>query len=311
MANPTAGQFQTLVAAAQRASAALSFQNAMIGCIFHDYRPIATTPGQAVTLNINIPRVNEGDVKDIGSGPLQPADYAYDTVSLPFNHNDSTSFVIKSWDQIRSPADLEKLFLKPKLEGLLRAINRRLIAMINATTFNAYSTVSGVGVGKFARADISSAWQNLATAGIPVEDQGDTFLMTNATAYGNMAADTSFYQAFVVGEPAAVEAQRRSHLVDAFGAQIKWDQQLAANGSGFQPGLFFHRYAIAMVSAPTPSFDDPSIHETTIYPIPGVKLGIRIQMQASLKDQGTVVNLLCAHGEAVVRNNFGSYMLTA
>jgi hypothetical protein len=129
-----------------------------------------------------------------------------------------------------------------------------------------------------------------------------------------MAADVTFYQQYVVGEDAAVKAQRRAQLVDAFGAEIKWDNQLVANGSGYQPGLFFHRYAIAMINAPTPKLaldGDGSIEETTIFPIPGVKLGIRIQMQASLKDQGIVVNMLCAHGEAVVRPNFGSYMTTA
>ena len=315
MANPTSGMLQTLVAAANLASMNLRFQNAMLGSIYHDYHPIATTPGMAVQLNINIPRVNEGDVKDIGSGPLQPADYAYDTASLPFNHNDSTSFVVRSWDQMRSPQKLAEMFLKPKLEALLRTMNRRLVNLINATSFNAYSTVAGATVGKFARSDISSAWQLLAGTGVPVEDPGNVYLVTNQTAYGNMASDTTFYQSYVVGESAAVEAERRGHLVDAFGAEIKWDQQLAATGSGYQPGLFFHRYAIAMISAPpeTSMFDDdPSIKQTTIYPVPGrKKLGVTIQMQPSLKDQGLVVNLICGHGEAVIRPNFGAYMTTS
>ncbi len=99
-----------------------------------------------------IPTVNEGDAADIQSGPLQPTDTSDNTVSIPFNHKDPVSFVIRDWDQVRTPLKLADLFLKPKLEAPLRKVNRRVANFFTATNFNVSTTISGVGTAKFARA---------------------------------------------------------------------------------------------------------------------------------------------------------------
>ena len=134
----------------------------------------------------------------------------------PVQPQDSVSFVIRDWDQVRTPLKLADLFLKPKLEALLRKVNRRVANFFTATNFNVSTTISGVGTAKFARGDFAAAWTALTNLGCPTEEEGDLFFLTSPTAYANTAADTTFNQQFVVGESAAIQAQQKGRLVDQF-----------------------------------------------------------------------------------------------
>jgi hypothetical protein len=308
MANPTSGQFQTLVAAANIASQNLKFSNQMLRSVYLDYKPIAQTPGATVTLNVNIPTVSEGDTQDIGGGPLQPTDYAYTSTSIPFNHNDSTSFVVKNWDEIRTPADLSKMFIKPRLESLLRKINRRLANLVTATSFNSYAAITGAGTAKFSRADLGAAWALLANSGVNIEDPDNLFLVVTPTAYSNMMVDTTFYYENIVGVEASVQATQKAMIAPQFNASIRWDQQIPQATGPVEAGLFFHRNAIAMVTTPAIQANDPSVKETLLFPVEGVDLPVLLQMQYSIKDQGTLVNMICCHGETVVRPEHGVFM---
>ena len=173
--NPTAGMFQTLVAATNSASENLRFRNALVESIFWQYQPIAASPYQ--TLNVIIPTVNEGGVVDIGAGPIQPVDYSYNNPQIQLTKNFSVSLVIKSWDVVRTPLQLRTLFIQPNMEALLRKINRSIVALFNATNFPNYTLFTGASAtaSDFTRADIGQAWQNLVNAGVPVDDLADMF----------------------------------------------------------------------------------------------------------------------------------------
>jgi hypothetical protein len=309
--NPTTGMFQTLVAASSIATQNLRFTNAMLRSVHLEMKPAAESPGPFTTLNVIIPTVNEGDAADIQAGPLQPTDTADVAVSIPFNHKDSVSFLIRDWDKVRTPLNLSNTFVKPKLEALLRKVNRRLAAFVTAAIFPNYAQVNGAGTSKFARVDLTTMWASLVNAGVPVEDEGAMTFVTSPTAYGNMMADTSFYQEFVVGLAAAVKAQQSGQIVQQLNSVVKYDQQLAPASGTPQPGLMFHRGAIAMVTAPLPAAGTDAVLEQIIYPVDGVNLPVQIQMQYSIKDQGWLINLACAHGEAVIRPEYGSYGVTA
>jgi hypothetical protein len=309
--NPTTGMFQTLVAASSLATQNLRFTNAMLRSIYLDMKTAAESPGPFTTLNVIIPTVNEGDAADIQAGPLQPTDTSDNVVSIPFNHKDSVSFLIRDWDKVRTPLALSTMFVKPKLEALLRMVNRRLVNFVTSAVFNKYAAVTGTGTSKFARVDLTTAWANLVNAGVPIEDEGSMTFVTSPTCYGNMMSDQAFYQEFVVGLQAAVAAQQSGQIVQQLNSVVKYDQQLAPASGTPQPGLMFHKAAVAMVTAPLPSAGTEQILEQIIYPIDGVNLPVQIQMQYSIKDQGWLINLACAHGEAVIRPEYGSYCVTA
>lgn len=309
--NATAGTFQTVCEAFNIAASNLRYKNAFVDAIYWDNRPEDSgVIGQ--TFQVIIPTVNEGGVVDIQSGPIQPVDYSFNPETIVLNHNDSYTIIIKSWDQVRTPWDLARIYLAPGIEGLKRKINRRVVTVFNATNFPNYTLFTGTSstASDFARADFATAWTNLVNVGVPIEDDPDNVtLMVNPLTWGVMSTDQSFYYQYIVGEQAGNEAAKRAKLANALGARMEYDQMLVPFNSGHQPGILFHRYAVAGVSVAAPSLNSNAIDET-YEQLPGSKLTIQIQMAPSLQDQGVVIHLHCMYGIAVVRPEMGSLFQT-
>lgn len=312
--NAQGGLFQTLVAAASDAAASLEYENAFVDTIYWDFKPVVATPN--TQLNVIIPTVDEADVTDIGSGPLNITDTDHNNVSVPYNKHFSTSFTIKAWDQARTPQDLEKTYLRPRMEALLRKVNRTIESLYNTTNFSTsatpvagYAKQSGATTGYFLRSDIEKCWELMALQGVPMSQKNNLFFLTGPSAYGKMAGDQTWNYAYIVSEPAAIAAQQDARLADAYGARIRYDQHFqldkAANGFTNQPGVLMHRYSVAGVTAePPPLSQEPGsgIREQVVW-LKNV-LPIQIQMGPSLTQQGTIVHLHCYWGVAVARADF-------
>lgn len=302
--NSTTNLFQTVVAAASNAAEALRLKNAFVDAIYWDYQPVVATP--YTTLNVIVPTVNEGGVVDIQSGPIQPVDYSYNPESITLNKNFSVSFVVKSWDQIRTPVDLQRLFIQPNLEALLRKINRTIVALFNSTNFPNYTLFTGTSstASDFARADVGTAWYNLVNVGVPIDtDPDNAFLLVNPLSYSTMLSDQSFYYQYIVGDDAAVTAAQRARLKAIFGAEVLYDQMLVPFNSGHQPAILMHRYAVAAVTANPPP-GGPNVEET--YILLKNKVPVQIQMAYSMQDQGWVIHMHCMWGLSVVRPEMAS-----
>lgn len=304
MANTTTGLFETLVAAASEASQPLKFTNAFSDSVFAGYQPITAQFGQ--TLNVPIPSVNEGDVADIGGGQINVTDTTHTNVAITFDRHFSTAFVIKAWDQIRTPRDLYAIYLEPRLEAVIRKVNSSLFSLVNTSNFNVHSSITG-GADTFTRANMGTAWSNMASYGVPVSQPDAMTFICHPTAYANMNASTDFYQESIVGINTAEMVQQRAMMAPAFNTKIVADQHFIPT-SGAYPALMFHKYAIAVVSANMPSANDPGVMETVA--MPRSWLPVQIQMQYSLRDQGWVVHLHCGWGVKVVRPEFGQYLVS-
>jgi hypothetical protein len=307
MANPTNGIFLTVLSAASEAAQFLQYKNAFVDRIYWDYQPIVAVPYQ--TLTVPIPTVNEGNVVDIGAGPIQPIDYAYTTANITLNHNLSLSYVVKDWDQVRTPMRLRDFFFRPNMEALLRRINRTIVSFFNATNFPNYTLFTGTGTStnQITRADITTAWTNLASVGVPMDDYANVSLMMQTNSYGVMLSDTAFYQQYVVGEAEAQEVQQRARLRTQYGAEIYYDQQLASFNSGHAGAALMHRYAVAAVTA-DPPMGGPNVEETTIM-VKGIPF--RIQVAYSMNDQGWVIHMHALVGVAAVRPEMCSLFQSA
>ena len=314
MANTLTGLFETRVIPAGIAAAqALQYTKASLRAIYWDYKAEGGEIGQ--TMNVNVPVVNSGDSIDIGSGPLSPSDTTSVAYPIVLSHHCSASFVIKSWDKIRTPVMLQELYLQPKLEALLRQANGYVTSLFTAANFGSYTTVTGAGSGAstvFNRTQLTQMWANLAGSGVPVYQPNNLAFLTHPGPYGGMLADTNFFQAYVVGEGAAIDALQRGSLVPTLNAKVLFDQQVAASGTGNYVGIMLHRYAIAGVCAPPPSNEElGQVQEVTIYPVAEApNFAVQIQMAYSIKDQGTVINIHTNLGFAVIRSEFGSIGLS-
>ena len=248
MANDITGLFETRVIPAGVAAAqALQYTKASLRAIYWDYKAEGGEIGQ--TMNVNIPSVNAGDASDIGSGPLNPADTTQSTVPIVLSHHVSASFVIKSWDKIRTPVMLQELYVQPKLEALLRTANGYVTSLFNSTVFGVYTSVATTTANTFSKANLSTMWGNLAATGVPVFQPNNLAFITHPACYATTLADPNFYQAYVVGEAAAVDALQRGSLVPTLNAKVLFDQQMPISG-GKNTAIFLHRYAIAGVCAP-------------------------------------------------------------
>ena len=308
MASPTTGFFETLVAASMDAAAnmATKFKNAMIDSIYYGYQPLYNAAiGQ--TLSIIVPNVNEGNVVDIGASDIQISDTSHSNVTLTLNHKFSDSFIIRNFDQLRTPLDIRQTFLDARMEEVLRKFNRSLCNLVTSGNFNSYTTVTG-GNDTFTRSHLADGWNNLAGYGVPTDDPDNLCFLTHNRVYSNMLNEPSLVQQSIVGD-APADASRSAVLLPTFGATLKYDQHFPQpTAATTYSGLFFHRYAIAARAGVEASQADGSIRETVVYP--RQSLPVKIQTWNSGDKQGQVVHISLCVGYGVIRPEFGSYFQT-
>lgn len=307
MANDTDNLFESLVAASSEAATHLTYQNSFVEGSYWEYKPISAKMGQ--TLQVTIPTVNEGDVADIQGGPLQPTDTRNTAVDIVLNHKYSTSWVVQDYDELRSPVTLREKHIQPRMEAILRSVNHTIASLINTTNFSTHTLISGAGADVFQRADLAGAWRNLANVGAPVSDTRNLILNMNLTAYSGMIADTSFVAESTVGVTMAEAAQQRAVIDRQYGAKLMWDQHWSVYNSGKQPAIFYHRHAIACVTAPLPRAGQGHVIET--YTKLRGQVPVKTTIGWSQEKQGWLIDIGCAWGCVVARPEYGSLLETA
>jgi hypothetical protein len=306
MSNPTTGFFETHVLPAMvELTAPTQLANSMLRKIYTQRTPVPGRPGQ--TINVPIPTVNEGDVIDIGSGPIQVTDEDHTSVSLTVNNNKSVARKIADFDQVRTPMDLREFYLQPMIESLVRKIDRQVCNLCTSTNFNVHSSITG-GADTFERADLAEGWRNLVSVGVPMTP-GAIHFVTSHIPYSGMIADTNLIQESIVGINAAESAQQRAMMVPAYGAQVDYDPLFLVPSAGTYAGLFFHRAAIALVPV-TPTSPVGAAVQQTLYTIPGTDLQARVQFWYDPREQGWILHAHAVFALAVVRPNYGSYMVS-
>jgi hypothetical protein len=308
MAESTTGLFETLVSAASGLKAPLSLRKSMLKSIYVHDQPQHGSVGQTAT--INIPRVDKGNVRDIGAGRIQIVDGSHDTVNIVINKNPSRARVVREFTQRLTPESLRSLYLAPMLEEVGQAINEAVCALTTSGNFNKYTSITG-GADVFTRPNVAEAWRNLRGAGVP-ESPDDTFFMTSHVPYSNMIGDDAnkWISENIVGKDAAEMAQQTARMMPAFGAQVDYDQQFLVPSAGTYAGLLFHRNAIAIAPVvPVDTSPRPHVQQVTYQP-EGTSLTFRIQTWYDPNEQGDVVHVHCMYGLAVVRPEYGTYLVT-
>jgi hypothetical protein len=306
MANDIDGLFATVLSAATSAASEITqYKNAFIDAIYWDYQA-ELQAAQGAAIDVILPTVDEGDVVDSQGGAYTPTDTKHSKATITLDRDFTTSFLIRSFDQVRTRIELQTKFFKPRLEALLRKMNRGVAELVTATNFSTYSVISGSGADVFARADLGGAWKNLAGRGVPVESEMDMSFITSPVAYGNMLSDSNFADESVVGVNASQAAFQQAKLMNLLGARPYYDQHLARFNSGKEPGILMHRGAIAGVTVNPLSGAD---YKAIVFPKPG--LPVLVEVGYSIKDRGWLVGMTAQWGCRVVRPEFGSLVETA
>lgn len=307
MSNTVTGLWEThVLPATAQLNQPLMLANSMLRSIYIQPQPQPGRPGR--TIEVNIPVVSEGDVIDIGSGPIQITDQDHTNVSLTVNNNKSKAFRIPDFDAIRTPMDLLNFYLQPAIESVTQKINRSVCALVNTTNFNVHSSITG-GADKFERAHLATAWVNLNTIGVPMTP-GDVTFITGTLPYGNMLADSNWIQESIVGLTAAEATQQRSQFAPQYQAVVKHDPMMPQPSAGATyAALFFNSAAIALIPVVPPTGQKPHVRET-LYTPEGTGLTYRVQFWYDPREQAWILHVHACYALAVVRPNFGSYLVS-
>lgn len=308
MANTQTGLFQTLTSAVAGLKAPLMLKKSMLSKVYVHGQPVPGTVGK--TISINIPSVNEGNVVDIGAGKIQVADAVHTNVNLVINKNLSSARIVRDFDQSLSAESLRTLYLEPLIEEVARKVNRSICDLVTSGNFNIHSSITG-GADVFTRVHVATAWSNLRGIGVP-DDPANMFLVTHHLPYSNMIGDDAnkWISESIVGVSAAELVQQTARLMPAFGAQIDYDPQFPIPSGGTYAGLMFHRNAIAVAPVvPVDQGSKAAVMETEYQP-EGSALTFRIQAEYNMAEQGTVLHAHCIYGLAVVRPDYGSFLVT-
>lgn len=311
MANDTSGLFQTLTIASSMATEHLKFQNTFLSSVYGEHRPIQAATGE--TFNIIVPTVDMADVQDVGDQGLTFADSKHTNTQVQISNNYATSWIVKNWTQVRTPVDLARLYIAPKIEGLLRRVNADLAGLVTTTNFSTHSITSGSGADVFDRADPLGAWTKMANVGAPVDDMENMFFITNPAGYAALLGDSDWTQESIVGASQAQQATQFARLRMLFGANVKWDQQLAAYNSGKIPAVLMHRAAIAMITALPVSVPEEFRGQSTMINYVNVGNGITVKLESaySMERQGLMMSAGFAFGCKVARPEYGALVETA
>jgi hypothetical protein len=309
MANPTYPNsgYETLVAAASRAQENLKFPNRLLERVYLDYDPDAVGRiGQ--TLNAVIPLVNQNNSTNIAGGNIVTSAITDFSVPIVLNTKWSSSRVVPAFFQTLSGInDLADKYLQPAIEENLRNLNSSIGNLITFSNFNVYPFVN-CSTGTITRSNLNSAWSNLYSAGVPINDgPADVTLAVNPTTYAAMMADTTFLYSYIAGESAATNLQQRAMIADAVLAAVIPDPAVPVVSSSNFAALYFHRYAIALRCVNEYPIRDSHIMEYTWEVRPGVPM--TVQTMTDITQQGLIMNVNNLNGVAVVRPEMANYML--
>jgi hypothetical protein len=306
MPNDTDGLFSTVLSAATTAANdILQYRNAFLDAIYWDYQAELQAQ-QGAAIDVILPTVDEGDVTDAQGGAYTPTDTKHSKATITLDKDFTSSFLIRGYDQVRTRVELQTKFFKPRLEAMVRKMNRTIAELITSTNFNTYTVISGAGADVFARTDLAGAWKNLAGRGVPVDAEMDMSFITSPTAYGNMLGDSNFANESVVGVDAAKAAFQQAKLLNLVGARPYYDQHISKFTAGKEPGILMHRSAVAGVTVnPLSGAENRAI----VFPKPN--LPVLVEVGYSIKDRGWLVGMTAQWGVKVVRPDHGSLLETA
>lgn len=304
MANNVSAFFTTLVAAASEASAALVGQTQLVDAVYQDYQPVTLAPYNA----LQIPLPDQSTLSDIGSGNFTPVDVSAQMVTLTFQNHPGIAYIIRDFEQYRSPETIRTMFLDATFKRAIEYLNGQIANLISAANFSAYPAIaSSAGSANLNTTDYAKAWGALAGGKIPVQDADHMRLAVHPDVYANLLTNTNWVQESMVGRLMSDTARRDAWLGQQFGAQVVWDQQMpkVAGTPPTYTALYFHKYAIALGLRNLPAPDERIVDYTTVF-VKGVPMRVMIgynQMMA-----GYVVTVDFGFALGVVRPNFGQVL---
>lgn len=223
MSNNVSTFFQTLVAAATEASAALVGQTQLVDAVYQDYKPVTLSPFNTM----QIPLPDQSTLSDIGAGNFTPVDVSAGMATLTFQNHPGIAYVIRDFEQYRSPETIRTLFLDATFKRAIEYLNGQISALITRSQFSTYAPiVTSAGTANLGINDYAKAWGALAAGKIPVQETDNMRLAVHPDVYANLLTNSNWVAESMVGRLMSDSVRRDAWLGQQFGAHVVWDQQM-------------------------------------------------------------------------------------
>lgn len=297
MANSYTGFFATLPVAADEATAALLPNTPFMYSVYTDFRSTPAAPFD--TLNVSVPN-STYTVTNLANSGVNVSNLADSKVGIQLYEHPVVRFAVPDFDQARSPSDIRKVFLDEAIKKVYSYADAKLASLATTTNFNTYGQLTG-SANAIPDAVMASGLINLAGQDVNVQDSMNMNLITTHNTYYNLVQTASWSQNLYLDQ-GAQDVRRTGQLGKQWGCVVDYDRQLPANRA-----LLFHRYAIALVSAPLPEPQGNVIAAQNIK-FRGFPIRVTLTWDQSLLAHTMSVDALFGYG--VVRANHGQVIVT-
>jgi|GEM_PF-6497317 len=290
--------FDTLVAAADEASEVLKPSWAAADSVYLDYKPAQGRLGE--TLDVAIPRVPTGAITNAGTGDITLSATEVDTVPIVLNQHPAGGFPVSSFNQFRTVRDIRDTFLDGWLTEIKNYINRHITSLFNSTNFATNSPLSATG-GLVSTTKFLEGRGTLMNQNVPVEDPANMTFLLPSIPYNKMLEDDDWSTAQIAGNGRAEKIREMGVMPVAYGATLKYDQQMPVTGSSPSRtwiGAYFHRWAIALTTRRLP---EPDGNVVRYYYVEFGGIPILIEIGYNQRGSGWIVTIHAGYGLAVVR----------
>lgn len=182
-------------------------------------------------------------------------------------------------------------------------INGDVAALITPANFADYTPVDTGVDDDITDAAMGTAWSTLADADVPVGDMDNMFVISAPQVYSKLLQRESFTKNSSIGDPSA-GIRRTARLGTHWGAWFDWDADLGLyqQSAGVYASLYFHRYAMGIVSAPLAPPMNPNV-PCTYVSINGIP--VRVIVDFDQDYMCDVISFDCLYGVGVIRSDHG------
>ena len=312
MPGSVSGLFQTVVAAANESTQVLAPTHAAVDRIYWDHT--GAEPGVLYNvINVPLPADVSSLVGDVGAGDMLVNEINAGTTPITLSYHPQFAYVIRDYDQYRTPLRLRTLFLDDAIKGIKTHINNKVCQLFSTSNFTTNSQISCTG-GGISLSQFTGAMAVLSDRFVNIDDRENMSCILPSTPYTKILDATTgtigaaWSQAFIAGNSIAEETRKSGKVPTANNCTFWRDQQMPTMGtspSQVFTGAYFHRWAVAGVSRPIPT-DPVADKSCDVMYIKWNNITIRIVVSYShVPYNGPVVSVEAVYGLAVVRENMG------
>lgn len=218
-----------------------------------------------------------GSVEDHVSTALTAGNITTTPTTIQLNKNPSRTVDLTSMELSRlpdSPGLLDEV-MKIVMLDFISYFNSSIAALFTVGNFDTTGNSdrsADTGADSVSYAQVTNLWTQLATRKIPVNDNGNVFLITHPSIYGQWLKDDDFTKASTIGDEYASQMRSQGNLFPINGMLPLYDSQAptttSSSNTSYTTAAFHRRAVVAQFAYPPAPLDNTEYRYTNVMGIP-------------------------------------------